>query len=140
MERTKYRFSGLANSATVLAATLLASCSTFEQSGLPGSAASMAHNQIMLVRKEPQQTFGHYRLVSLMRAYPDMKLFTEKNGTPDFLAETSNQGQPYYILYYLKKREAYAARTRPEQRALLEFAGPYPITDKEKQMLQDLRN
>ena len=112
---------------------------TFEESGLPGSAASMAHNQIMLVSAQPEETFGHYRLVSLMRIYPDLGVFTAKRGIPDFLAETSNRQQQYYILYYLKTRQAYAARTRPPQRNRLEFAGPYPVTEKEKRILEDLR-
>lgn len=139
MERTQCLKSGLAQTAIALATTFLASCMAFEQSGLPGSAASMAHNQIMLVSTEPQETFGHYRLVTLMGIYPDLKLFTEKNGIPDFLAETKNRQQPYYILYYLNERKAFAARTRSKKLNDLEFAGPYPITDKEKQTLQDLQ-
>lgn len=117
---------------------MLASCASFEESGLPGSASSMAHNQIMVVSSEPA-TFGHYRLTSLMRIYQDLDLFVAKRGVPDFLAETHNARQQYFILYYLKDREAYAARTRPPQRERLEFAGPYPITDKEKQTLKELR-
>ncbi len=117
---------------------LLASCASFEESGLPGSASSMAHNQIMMVGAEPE-TFGHYRLTSLMRIYQDLDLFIAKRGMPDFLAETHNARQHYYILYYLKERQAYAARTRPPQRGRLEFAGPYPITDKEKKTLRDLQ-
>ena len=114
------------------------SCTTFEESGLPGSAASMARNQIMFVKAEPE-TFGHYRLISLMRNYPDMGLFVAKRGMPDFLAETSNSRQHYCILYYLNSRQAYAARTRAPNRQRLEFAGPYPITEKEKRILQNLQ-
>ena len=125
--------------AAAIAGLLQASCMTFEESGLPGSAASMAHNQIMLVSAGPEESFGHYRLVSLMRIYPDLEVFTAKRGIPDFLAETSNRQQHYYILYYLKNRQAYAARTRPPQRNRLEFAGPYPVTEKEKRILEDLR-
>lgn len=117
---------------------LLASCASFEESGLPGSASSMAHNQIMVVSSEPA-TFGHYRLTSLMRIYPDLDLFVAKRGMPDFLAETHNARQHYFILYYLKQRQAYAARTRPPQRERLEFAGPYPVTDKEKRTLRELQ-
>jgi hypothetical protein len=76
---------------------ILVSCSTFEESGLPGSAASMARNQIMWVQKEPS-TFGHYRLTSLERIYPDLTFFITKHGTPDFLAETDNRGRNYFIL------------------------------------------
>ena len=98
----------------------------------------MAHNQIMMVSSEPA-TFGHYRLTSLMRIYPDLDLFVAKRGMPDFLAETSNARQHYYILYYLKERQAYAARTRPPQRGRLEFAGPYPVTDKERKTLREMQ-
>ncbi|HSP41818.1 MAG TPA: hypothetical protein VLO11_03005, partial [Luteolibacter sp.] len=66
----------------VTAAVFLSgSCATYEASGLPGSAASMARNQIMLVMAEPE-TFGHYRLISLMRNYPDMGLFVARHGMP----------------------------------------------------------
>ncbi len=117
---------------------LLASCSTFEESGLPGSAASMARNQIMWVQKEPS-TFGHYRLSSLERIYPDLSFFIAKHGMPDFLAETDSRGRNYFILYYMKPRHAYACRTRSGQRDAIEFAGPYPITDKEYEILEGHR-
>jgi hypothetical protein len=124
--------------AVAVALGLPVSCARFEESGLPGSASSMAHNQIMVVKAEPA-TFGHYRLSSQMRIYPDLALFVEKRGLPDFLAETSSGSQHYLILYYLKARQAYAARTRPSQPHGLEFAGPYPITDREKRILSGLR-
>ena len=117
---------------------LTGSCATFEESGLPGSASSMARNQIMPVVAEPE-SFGHYRLVTQMRYYPDMGLFVAKHGVPDFLAETGNGRQQYFILYYLDSRRAFAARTRAPNRQRLEFAGPYPITDKERVILRDLR-
>lgn len=119
--------------------SMFGSCATFEESGLPGSASSMAHNQIMMVSYEPE-TFGHYRLTSLMRIYPDLDLFVAKHGIPDFLAETHNARQQYFILYYLKESQAYAARTRPPKRERLEFAGPYPVTEKEKQTLRSLQS
>ena len=114
------------------------SCTTFEESGLPGSASSMARNQIMLVRADPE-SFGHYRLTSLLRIYPDLDLFVAKRGSPDFLAEANSSGQNYYILYYLNKRQAFVARTRTPHPTRLEFAGPYPITDREKRTLLELR-
>jgi len=115
----------------------LFSCARFEESGLPGSASSMAHNQIMMVNSE-QATFGHYRLISLMKINQDLDLFVAKRGMPDFLAETSNSRQHYYILYYLKQRQAYAARTSSHP-GRLEFAGPYPVTEKEKKALRSLQ-
>ena len=98
----------------------------------------MARNQIMLVRAEPS-TFGHYRMMSHLRLYPDLELFVSKRGMPDFLAETHNDEQHYLILYYLRERQAFACRNRRVRPRNLEFAGPYPITDKEFKMLDGLR-
>jgi hypothetical protein len=122
----------------LFACALLVACATFEESGLPGSASSMARNQMMLVRETPP-TFGHYRLTLLEKTYPDLSLFVGKQGKPDFLAETSNNGRNYFILYYLDRRHAYACRTRVGQKSSLEFAGPYPITRKEYKTLVDVR-
>jgi hypothetical protein len=41
-------------------------------------------------------------------------------------------------LYYLGKRQAFACRTRAEHQGSLEFAGPYPITRRERQILRGL--
>ena len=98
----------------------------------------MARNQMMLVRKEPP-TFGYYRLTSLARIYPDLEFFIQKRGTPDFLAETGNHSRNYFIVYYLKARQAFACRSRPGQRGAIEFAGPYPITEKEYRTLDGFR-
>ncbi len=117
---------------------LLTSCSSFEESGLPGSAASMARNQIMLVREKPE-SFGFYRFVSQVRNYPDFAMFAKKHGTPDFLAETRDENRSYYILYYLSRRQAYACRTLPTNPRQMEFAGPYPVTPKEFQAMDRLR-
>jgi len=123
---------------TGLACALLSACSTYEESGLPGSASSMARNQMMLVRETPP-SFGHYRLTLLERSYPDLTFFVGKHGTPDFLAETSNSGRNYFILYYLDRRQAYACRSRAGEKVPLEFAGPYPITRKEYKILDGMR-
>ncbi len=123
---------------TVAAVIFLNACATFEESGLPGSAASMAHNQMMFVRENPE-TFGHYRLTSLARLKPDLDAFLRSRGMPDFLAETSNRGRSYYILYYLREREAFVSRPRAGQGRALEFSGPYPVTDKEFEILDDIR-
>lgn len=120
------------------AVILAGSCATFEESGLPGSASSMARNQMMHVSRDAG-SFGYYRLTSLGKVYPDLDAFVRTRGLPDFLAETTNRGTGYYILYYLKDREAFACRNRPGQRASLEFAGPYPITPGEVRTLEGLR-
>jgi hypothetical protein len=106
-----------------------ASCASYEQSGLPGSASSMARDRIMQVRREPL-SFGLIRLSSLERSHPELRQFLAVKGMPDYLAETSNSGRSYYILYYLVPRQAFAVRTKPGGRGL-EFAGPYPVTEGE---------
>jgi len=117
---------------------LMIGCAGYEESGLPGSASSMARNQMVFVRQEPG-TFGYYRLNSLARIYPDLEFFVEKRGTPDFLAETETENQDYFFLYYLKKREVFACRTDASQRRVVEFAGPYPITKREFETLNEFR-
>ena len=88
----------------------------------------------MLVRKEPQ-SFGFQRLTTQIGAYPDLGFFVSKHGLPNFLAETGTRENKYFILYYLTDREAFACRTRVENRRTVEFAGPYPITDREFRLL-----
>ncbi len=97
-----------------------------------------ARDQIMLVSENPP-TLGHQRLVSQSAVYPELKLFLSSRGEPDFLAETSNDGLRYFILYFLDRGQAFAARTRREAERTLEFAGPYPMTDREKEMLGEMK-
>lgn len=118
---------------------LLGSCAIFDKSWMPGSAASAAQNQIMLVRKEPP-SFGFSRLATRSKIYPDLGLFMQQRGLPDFLAETDGtQDRHYFILYYLRERKAFACRTRPGHAGALEFAGPYPITAREYRLLDGFR-
>lgn len=88
----------------------------------------------MLVRKEPP-SFGYYRLTSQQAVYPDMALFLQKKGLPDFLAETRDESRSYFIFYYLAPRAAYICRTRSGRPQAMEFSGPYPITAKEYETL-----
>jgi len=97
-----------------------------------------AKDQMMLVRAEPP-SFGYHRLVAQSATYPDLKAFVSQHGLPDFLAETGNQDRRYLILYYLKARHAFACRSRPGNNRAVEFAGPYPITDKEFRLLDGFR-
>ncbi len=97
-----------------------------------------ARDQMMLVRSEPP-SFGYQRLTTQSQTYPDLAVFVSQRGLPDFLAETGNQDRLYLILYYLKKRQAFACRTRSGNSRAVEFAGPYPITDKEFRMLDGFR-
>ena len=120
------------------ACVLLAGCAHFDPAWIPFSAASLAQDQIMLVRKEPA-SFGFARLESQAQIFPDLALLVRKHGVPDFLAETGDSDQHYLILYYLKPRHAFACRTRHGHAGVLEFAGPYPITPGEYKLLDAFR-
>ncbi len=66
-------------------------------------------------------------------------MFVQQRGHPDFLAETGDHDRHYFILYYLKQRQAFACRTRAGHAGAVEFAGPYPITDGEYRLLDGFR-
>jgi hypothetical protein len=112
----------------------LNSCSQVGNAIFEGTMAAAAQNQIMLVRKEPL-TLGYQRLTSQSQAYPDLQLFVSKRGVPNFLAEISQRDRRYFILYYLKNRQAFACRSRSGDSRTIEFSGPYPITDQEFRLL-----
>ena len=120
------------------ACLMVTGCGVVESPLIPGSSAAAAQDQIMLVRKEPP-SFGYYRLATQLQTYPDMGVFVASKGLPDFLAETGNSDRRYFILYYLKTRQAFACRTRTGSKQAVEFAGPYPITAKEYQVLDTFR-
>lgn len=117
---------------------LATSCTQIGESWMSKSMTAAAQNQIMLVRKEPP-SFGYQRMEFQSETYPDMKLFVAKHGLPDFLAETGTPTRQYFILYYVDRRKAYACRTPAGSRNAVEFAGPYPITDREFRLLNDFR-
>jgi hypothetical protein len=98
----------------------------------------MAQDQIMLVRKDPP-SFGFLRLTAQSQIYLDLLFFIQQRGVPDFLAETGDRARHYFILYYLKERNAYACRTRPGHPHAVEFAGPYPVTAAEFRLLDGFR-
>ncbi len=97
-----------------------------------------AKDQMMLVRAEPP-SFGFHRLAIQSTNYPDLGAFISRHGLPDFLTETGNQDRRYLIIYYLKARHAFACRTRAGNNRAIEFAGPYPITNKEFRLLDGFR-
>ncbi|MFT3991117.1 MAG: hypothetical protein QM680_06870 [Luteolibacter sp.] len=123
----------------VLAAGCLSvSCAHVGDRWLVGTDAFAAQNQIMLVRKAPP-SIGYRRLTDQTQVHPDLGVFVGLRGTPDFLAETSSQGRHYFILYYLKNRQAYACRTLSRYGREVEFTGPYPITPKEYRLLHGIQ-
>ena len=119
------------------AAMLLGSCGPLTNDGYIRRTASAANDRIMLVRDQPL-TFGYTRLTVLSQLYPDLGLFIEAKGYPEFLAETMKGGNRYLILYYLKERKAFACRSGSGKSRQVEFSGPYPITDREADTLKAL--
>ncbi|MFC7337968.1 hypothetical protein ACFQY0_12320 [Haloferula chungangensis] len=97
-----------------------------------------AQDRIMLVRRDPE-TLGHKRIVYQAAAHPDFASFLNSSGEPDFIAETSSDSRQYMILYYLDSRNAFACRSWRGSQQRMEFAGPYPMTKKETELLQELK-
>ena len=122
----------------LLIALALGACAPIGGAWRTGWTQRSAADQIMLVSSNPQ-TLGQKRLDAQSRVYPDLGKFLSMSGSPDFLAETANEGQRYLILYYIDRRQAFAARTRKPDNYSMEFSGPYPITDGESKMLGGLR-
>ena len=121
------------------AATLLApSCAPTSIDGFIRRTTSIANDHIMYVRADPE-TFGHKRLAALAGAYPDLGIFLQQKGYPDFVAETNKSGNRYLILYFLEDREAFASRSGAGSSRLVEFSGPYPVTNSEYATLEELR-
>jgi hypothetical protein len=125
---------------TILAAVsaTAVSCSQIGNSLIHRSEAAAAKDQIMLVRQEPP-SFGYQRLVTQMNQFPDLEFFVDRQGVPNFLAETGSQGRKYFILYYLRERKAFVCRNRVENPTTVEFAGPYPVTEREYKLLDAFR-
>ena len=117
----------------------VSACTPITDSMLTRVEARVAHDQMMFVRPDPP-TFGYQRLITGMREYPDLAVFVSQRGLPDFLAETGDRSQRYMILYYLSQRQAFACRTVSSGSRAVEFAGPYPITDREFKTLEGIRS
>lgn len=120
--------------AAALAAALLLPCCGNRMH----SSERAAQDRIMLVRELPP-TLGHRRLGHQSVAHPDLGRFLETKGRPDFIAETSADDRQYLVLYYLDRHQAYACRSWRGQPNAIEFAGPYEITDREVELLTELK-
>lgn len=118
--------------------TALSACAPVGTAWRESREASMAADQIMLVRQTPA-TFGWQRIRTLSARYPDLQEFFRQTGSPDFLAETQSEERRYLILYYLDRRQAYACRTKNFRSREVEFSGPYPITPAEHRTLKGFR-
>lgn len=97
-----------------------------------------AQDRIMLVRDDPP-TLGHRRIAYQSTAHPDLGLFIQRKGRPDFIAETSADDRQYLVLYYLEKQNAFVCRSWRNQPNMIMFSGPQDITDKEVELLGELR-
>lgn len=117
---------------------LLAACAPARRGWDAGWSERAAKDRIMLVRQSPE-TLGHRRLVYQSAAHPDLGAFFQRKGLPDFIAETSSGDRQYLILYYLDSRRAFRCSTRRHPGTRIEFAGPYPMTDRETKLLRDLQ-
>ena len=97
-----------------------------------------AQDRIMLVRDEPP-TLGYKRIVYQSTAHPDLGRFIQRQGRPDFIAETSADSRQYLVLYYLEKEHAFICRSWRDQPNMIMFSGPQDITDKEVELLGELK-
>lgn len=124
---------------SVLGAVVLASaCRPVGNAWMAGWTEAEANDRIMLVRKAPR-TLGYQRLVSQSGVYPDLGLFLEDHGMPDFLAESTASNRHFLILYYLKDWSAFACRAKSPASRVIEFSGPYGITEREVRVLEGLK-
>lgn len=124
--------------AVLLSLALCGACRPLTDAWTTGWTESQANDRIMLVREEPR-TLGYRRLVSQSGIYPDLDAFLHVRGLPDFLAESNASKRRLLILYYLDDRSAVACRANAPSTRAIEFAGPYPITDREYQTLSQLK-
>ncbi len=123
----------------LLLTVLFSSCAPMRRGWEAGWSERAAKDRIMLVRQAPE-TLGHRRLVYQSAAHPDLGNFLEGKGLPDFIAETSSEDRQYLILYYLDSRKAFACRTRRSHGTVIDFAGPYPMTERETKLLRELQD
>ncbi len=133
------RFEKIPLIATAFVGMWLGACAPVGSDWLMESISSaVAKNQIMLVETEPS-SFGYLRLKTHCETFPELALFVTRHGVPDFLAETGTSDHRYLILYYLKVRHAFACHSRPGNSREVEFAGPYPITEREFHLLDGFK-
>ncbi|MEI7910693.1 MAG: hypothetical protein WCK77_13735 [Verrucomicrobiota bacterium] len=121
-----------------LALVLLCGCQPVSDAWATGWTATAAHDQIMLVREDPP-SLGQRRLQSQSGVYPDLAVFLQTKGMPDFLAETTTHDRHFLILYYLATKRAYACRAKAPSTRQIEFTGPYAITPREVRVLRGFK-
>jgi hypothetical protein len=121
-----------------LVVALTSGCQPVADAWVTGWTGAAAQGQIMLVRRDPP-SLGQQRLLSQSGVYPDLGVFLHARGLPDFVAETTTRNRHFLILYYLATKHAYACQAKAPATRQIEFAGPYPITRREYQLLRGFK-
>jgi hypothetical protein len=123
----------------LLLAISLTHCAPYRAAWNTGWTEKEANNSIMLIIADPP-TLGWRRLQNHATLHPELQVLLTQLGSPDCIAESTQDRRHYLILYYLKNRQAYSCRndTRSVSKPM-EFSGPYPITDKEYRLLSDFQ-
>jgi hypothetical protein len=121
-----------------LVVALTSSCQPVSDAWVTGWTGAAAQGQIMLVRRDPP-SLGQQRLLSQSGVYPELGVFLRARGQPDFVAETTTRNRHFLILYYLGTKHAYACQAKAPATRQIEFAGPYPITRREYQLLHGFK-
>ena len=96
-----------------------------------------SNDRVMLVEENPV-SFGFKRVQALSEQYEDFALLLKQNGYPRYLGEARRGGQRYMTVYYPQYRRAYVCRANISKDSVMEYSGPYTITDNELETLQKL--
>lgn len=110
-------------------------CGTVSHAWAEHRDESAASNHMMLVRESPA-SLGYRRLMTKAAHAEDLKIFVDRTGLPDFMAEADSSDRKYLIFYYLDRHEAFACRTKNGGAGELEFAGPYSMSTGELRLLR----
>lgn len=121
-----------------LAVVLISGCRPVADAWMTGWTGAEANDRIMLIRQEPR-SLGYQRMQSQAGVYPDLGVFLDHRGMPDFLAESTSNKRHFLILYYLDASSAYACRAKAPSTREIEFAGPYAMTRKEVNLLREMK-
>lgn len=132
--------SGKISAVLVFSVLLLCQCAPYRSAWNAGWTSAEAENSIMLVIDQPV-TLGYKRLQYYGALHPEFRELLTHLGQPDCLAETTQGGRRYMILYYLGARKAYSCRTDDRRVTTpMQVSGPYPISDKEYKLLRTFQN
>ena len=103
-------------------------------------ATSAEANNRMILVNDDVHGLGQRRLQALARTYPTVSSFLDKTGRPGFFAERIDRDDHMIAFYYPKDKKAYACRYALGSNSVMEFSGPFPITQEEMEMLRQFEN